>query len=209
MKHCVKSIRIRSYSGPYFPSLGLNTEIYSVPLRIRTLFTQCKLTTDFKPGNKVVSSVTKKMYYCIVPPGITLVNYQSSNLVFFDFLWPFLFSICWWSQSRSLLIERFEGHKNGLRHPEKHGRIIFSERFNVRLCMGGTCKIQILIPQELNIKLPNKMSGKSFLLKLNHKVFNNLPDTVNFLMVTIASLNKISFGKQTYICSGTWWTLTQ
>ena len=24
--HCVKSVRIRSYSGPYFPAFGLNTE---------------------------------------------------------------------------------------------------------------------------------------------------------------------------------------
>ena len=32
--HCVKSVRIRSYSGPYFPAFGLNKEIYSVPLRI-------------------------------------------------------------------------------------------------------------------------------------------------------------------------------
>ena len=29
-KHCVKSIRIRSYSGPYFPEFGLNTERYSI-----------------------------------------------------------------------------------------------------------------------------------------------------------------------------------
>ena len=28
--HCIKSIRIRSYSGPYFPAFGLNTERYSV-----------------------------------------------------------------------------------------------------------------------------------------------------------------------------------
>ena len=27
--HCVKSVRIWSYSGPYFPALGLNTEIKS------------------------------------------------------------------------------------------------------------------------------------------------------------------------------------
>ena len=26
--HCVKSVRIRSYSGPYFPVFGLNTERY-------------------------------------------------------------------------------------------------------------------------------------------------------------------------------------
>ena len=28
LTHCVKSVRIRSYSGPYFPALGLNTEKY-------------------------------------------------------------------------------------------------------------------------------------------------------------------------------------
>ena len=42
--HCVKSVRIRSYSGPHFssnfPAFGLNTERYCIP-RIRTLFTQC------------------------------------------------------------------------------------------------------------------------------------------------------------------------
>ena len=31
--HCVKSVRILSYSGPHFPAFGLNTERYSV-LRI-------------------------------------------------------------------------------------------------------------------------------------------------------------------------------
>ena len=25
-KHCVKSVRIRSFSGPYFPAFGLNTD---------------------------------------------------------------------------------------------------------------------------------------------------------------------------------------
>ena len=28
--HCLKSIRIRSYSVPYFPAFGLNTERYSI-----------------------------------------------------------------------------------------------------------------------------------------------------------------------------------
>ena len=31
----VKSVRIRSFSGPYFPALGLNTEGYSVSLHIQ------------------------------------------------------------------------------------------------------------------------------------------------------------------------------
>ena len=29
-KHCVKSVRIRYYSGPHFPVFGLNTERYRV-----------------------------------------------------------------------------------------------------------------------------------------------------------------------------------
>ena len=37
-KHCVKSIRIWSYSDPYFPALGLNTERYGVSLRIQSEF---------------------------------------------------------------------------------------------------------------------------------------------------------------------------
>ena len=33
---CVKSVRIRSYSSPYFPAFGLNTKRYSVSLRIQS-----------------------------------------------------------------------------------------------------------------------------------------------------------------------------
>ena len=50
--HCMKSVRILSFSGAYFPAFGLNTERYRVfsphsgkygpeKLQIRTLFTQC------------------------------------------------------------------------------------------------------------------------------------------------------------------------
>ena len=36
--HCVKSVRIRSYSGPYFPAFGLNAERspYSVQMQEKT-----------------------------------------------------------------------------------------------------------------------------------------------------------------------------
>ena len=34
--HCVKSFRIRNYSGPHFPAFGLNTGRYSVPFRIHS-----------------------------------------------------------------------------------------------------------------------------------------------------------------------------
>ena len=34
--HCVKSLQIRSFSGPYFPVFRLNTEIYGVNFRIQS-----------------------------------------------------------------------------------------------------------------------------------------------------------------------------
>ena len=37
--HCVKSVRIRSYSALYFPAFGLNTERYFLSLRIQS---ECK-----------------------------------------------------------------------------------------------------------------------------------------------------------------------
>ena len=36
MGHCVKSVRIRSYSGPHFLTFELNTERHGVYLRIQT-----------------------------------------------------------------------------------------------------------------------------------------------------------------------------
>ena len=34
--HCVKSVQIRSFSGPYFPAFGLNTERYNVSVCIQS-----------------------------------------------------------------------------------------------------------------------------------------------------------------------------
>ena len=36
VKHCVKGVRIRSYSGPHFPVFGLNTDRYGVSLSIQS-----------------------------------------------------------------------------------------------------------------------------------------------------------------------------
>ena len=35
-QHCVKSVRIRSFSDPHFPAFGLKTERYGVSLRIHS-----------------------------------------------------------------------------------------------------------------------------------------------------------------------------
>ena len=35
LSHCVKSVRIQSFSGPFFPAFGLNKERYGVSLRVQ------------------------------------------------------------------------------------------------------------------------------------------------------------------------------
>ena len=46
--HCVKSVRIRSYSGQYFPTFGLKRELYGVSLRIQS---KCgKIRTRITPN---------------------------------------------------------------------------------------------------------------------------------------------------------------
>ena len=48
--HCVKSVCIRSYSGPHFPAFELKTEGYEVSLRIQSesgkMRTRITLNTD-------------------------------------------------------------------------------------------------------------------------------------------------------------------
>ena len=46
--HSVKSVRIWGYSGPHFPAFGLNTERYSVSLRVQS---ECgKIRTRITPN---------------------------------------------------------------------------------------------------------------------------------------------------------------
>ena len=47
LEHCVKSVRIRSYSGPHIPAFGLNTETeYGETLRISLYSVQMRENAD-------------------------------------------------------------------------------------------------------------------------------------------------------------------
>ena len=60
-KHCVKSVRIRSYSGPYFPAFGPNTKIYGVPLRIQSEYG--KIRTRITPNTDTFYAVKILLTY--------------------------------------------------------------------------------------------------------------------------------------------------
>ena len=61
----MKSVRIRSYSGPYFSAFGLNTERYSVSLRIQ--FECGKMRTRITPNTDTFYGVdlTQVKWYSI------------------------------------------------------------------------------------------------------------------------------------------------
>ena len=60
--HCVKSVRIRSYSGPYFNVFGLNRERYRVYLPIQS---ECgKIRTRVTPNTDT--------FYLVLSRGLTL-----------------------------------------------------------------------------------------------------------------------------------------
>ena len=53
----MKSVRIRSYSGTHFPAFGINTERYSVALRIQS---ECgKMRTKITPNKDTFHAVNK------------------------------------------------------------------------------------------------------------------------------------------------------
>ena len=54
-QHCVKSIRIRSYSAPYFPAFGLNMERYFVSFPIQCEYR--KIRTRITPSTGSVHAV--------------------------------------------------------------------------------------------------------------------------------------------------------
>ena len=53
--HCISGVRIRRYSGPHFPAFGLNTERYSLSLRIQS---ECgKMWTRITPNTTTFHAV--------------------------------------------------------------------------------------------------------------------------------------------------------
>ena len=62
-KHCVKSVRIRSFSAPYFPAFRPNTERYSTSLRIQS---ECLENTDQKISKYGHFSRSERVYEMVL-----------------------------------------------------------------------------------------------------------------------------------------------
>ena len=80
--HCVKSVRIWSYSGPYFPTFGVNTERYSIFLCIN--FECGKIRTRIISNTGTFYAVIVTCFSLMVTPCTIelMVVIRSARLVF-------------------------------------------------------------------------------------------------------------------------------
>ena len=65
-EHCIKSVRIQSFSGSYLPAFRLNTEIYRVNLRIQS---EC--------GNTDQKSSDTDSFHAVEEIAKNITNYRS------------------------------------------------------------------------------------------------------------------------------------
>ena len=64
IRHCVRGVRIRSYSGPYSPAVGLNTERYGVCRRIQS---ECeKMRTRITPNTDTFHAVRAFKFFLVI-----------------------------------------------------------------------------------------------------------------------------------------------
>ena len=63
--HCAKSVRIRSYSGPYFPAFGLNTERYRISLCMQSEYgkIRTRLTLNTNVFHAVNGNMIQLLYF--------------------------------------------------------------------------------------------------------------------------------------------------
>ena len=64
--HCVKSIFIRSFSGPYFPTFPPNTEGYSVSLRIQSECGKIRTTKTPNTDTSTKMSITLNLLLHVI-----------------------------------------------------------------------------------------------------------------------------------------------
>ena len=79
--HYVKSVRIRSFSGPYFPAFGLNTDIYSVYLHISPYLAGMWGNMDQKNSKIKNTKITDQKVIGTLPIFRRFINFDIQQLL--------------------------------------------------------------------------------------------------------------------------------
>jgi len=95
------------------------------------------------PRDLACSSVTNRLYKCIVPPGNMGVNCASTNLIYL--LTCDNCRLQYVGETVCTVRQRFCGHRTGFTNPTKYGCCKYlSQHFSSGHCNGSTYKVQIL-----------------------------------------------------------------
>ena len=77
--HCVERVRIRSYSGPYFPALRLNSEGYSVSLSCQS---ECgKIRTRITPNTDTFHAIGGFFWKSVSSTALCTYTWWSTRTV--------------------------------------------------------------------------------------------------------------------------------
>ena len=143
LKEC--SVRINDLSSPNNCISQLNKlcgngnvkNIYKCKSKL------CKLNHNFCAKDKAVSTATKRIYDCVVPPGTIYVDCHSSNVIYLITCNKCFLQYV--GETAQALNARFNGHRAGIKNPSKNGFCrILSEHFNKGHCKNATYNVQIL-----------------------------------------------------------------
>ena len=75
ISHCLKSVRIRSFYGSYFPAFGLNMKVYSLNLHIHPECGKVRTRKTPNMGTYVKKTITIRM---------TMINYMRYAISKYD-----------------------------------------------------------------------------------------------------------------------------
>ena len=110
---------------------------------------RCEIKNIFKAKDKVVSTSSKRIFNCIVPPGSVYIDCHSSNLIYL--LTCSRCSLQYVGETVQKLNERLNWHKSGFRNPKKYGYCrILSDHFHKGVCRNASFTVQILEKLEGN-----------------------------------------------------------
>ena len=110
---------------------------------------RCQIKNIFNSKDRVVSTSSKRIFNCIVPPGSVYIDCHSSNLIYLRTCSRC--SLQYVGETVQKLNERLNWHKSGFRNPKKYGFCrVLSNHFHKGICKGASFTVQILEKLEGN-----------------------------------------------------------
>ena len=114
---------------------------------------RCQMKNIFAAQDKVLSTCSKRIYDCIVPPGTVYIDCHTANVIYL-----ITCSRCqlqYVGETVQKINERINWHKSCFRHPKKYSFCrILSDHFHKGICKNASFTVQIFEKLEGNGRTP-------------------------------------------------------